>query len=422
MNSMLDGFETELERLSKPVTANNSTSVVNSIENQEIATAEFEAPVIFADVLHYEPGELGDSEMGREGADVYYSPEAVSDPEYIETVKRSPVSIGDHDKNKSEATLDVGGWPTEVYYDSTRKGLFMKGVVIGEKNVSYVKENKNSTGFGTSARIKFLTLRKESGVAPSGKPYTAIATKLVNDHTAILPNIRDRKNAIMAVNAVREEMVENSLIGLKSSKKSNANIDYRGHKIIVEDRDGSTAYFLYLDGKLISDKFTNNFTAIEYARSIIDKLKTGAKNNMPDKEEIKSVINEIEEDKKKESALDEIKNALNSFDERLKAMESKAENSEPEKTEEKTEEKAQNALPSQELLKTIGGHYDIDFKTTPSFMELGAMVGLNHATEPEMILALNSKKKEILLNMTVVNSETVKEKMSLEDALNKGGF
>lgn len=206
--------------------AKNSAAVLNaSVDFQKIKTAEIEIPVIAADVLTYEGGELGPAYPDR--TRLYYAPEALSDPEYLQTVLRSPLQIQTHEKNTTEYNRGVDGWPFNVVWDETEQRVKARGVLHGEENVRYAEENKNKPSFGTSAFISFLQVDRQSGIAPNGKPYDAIVRKAVNNHIAILPNVRDPKNVILAMNALEGGEMETVNAGVVKKKMSDSEMrDY----------------------------------------------------------------------------------------------------------------------------------------------------------------------------------------------------
>ena len=184
--------------------AKNAVAVnAGSVDFQKIKTAEITVPVIAEDVLVYQGGELGSAYPDT--TRLYYSAEALRDPEYLETVLRSPLQVQTHEKNTGEFNRDVDGWPIAAEWDETEKRVKVRGILHGEENVRYAEENKNKPNFGTSAYISFLEIDRTPGIAPNGKPYDAVVRKAVNNHIAILPNIRDPKNVILAMNAVKEE-------------------------------------------------------------------------------------------------------------------------------------------------------------------------------------------------------------------------
>jgi len=199
--------------------AKNAAAVMNaSVDFQKIKTSEIEIPVIAADVLVYEPGELGSSYPER--TRLYYSPEALSDPEYLQTVLRSPLVVGSHEKSTTEFNRDVDGWPLSAEWDEREQRVKVRGVLHGEENVAYAEANKGKPSFGTSAYISFLEIDRTPGTSPDGKPYDAVVRKAVNNHIAILPNIRDPKNVILAMNAVSVDNAKGDVRRWQEAKKA----------------------------------------------------------------------------------------------------------------------------------------------------------------------------------------------------------
>jgi len=383
-NTMLDSFEEEIEKLSnQKIVANNSVQVENAVKDQDIETAEFTVPVIYAGVLHYKPGELGSTtDIGVSGGDVYYSPESVSDPEYLETIMRSPVNIGTHELNTGEHNLEVHGWPTKVWYDEKMGAAMVKGYVIGKSNCEYVRENKANPNFGSSASIGFLGVKREEGIAPDGKSYNAKTTKLVNKHIALLPNIRDSKNVILALNALNEQ----------------APVDQEPTKT--------------QEKKIMADEI--------------------------DKDSLKNAVDELEKEKAKNAEWEDMKNRVKNAEseiaefkknaaknEAYKGEETKKEEEEEKKEEEKAAENATNSIPmpSQELIKDISNHYGMVYTKTPSFERLASDVGIETKEKPfaEIVGALNAKRQEIISKVpTATNSDKSdkKESASFNDMLN----
>lgn len=335
--------------------AKNNVALNAAVDYQKIKTAEIEIPVIAEDVLTYGPGELGPAYPDT--TNLYYPESAISDPEYLKTVKRSPYVIGSHEKSTGEFNRDVDGWPLEVWYDPDQKRVMSKGVVHGEDNVKYVEENKSKPKFGGSAFISFLRIEKQKGTAPNGKPYDAIVRKAVNNHTAILPNIRDPKNVIVALNAVEKEEVEDTSNNDKAAKD----------EIKSEDKP------------MTQEEFNSMMDTYQAKNKEKDELKN-------------SIKNEIMEELKKGS--DE-KNAKNEDEEKKEsASEEKAENTDEPKKDDDAE--AANALePSDEMLKDFSTQLGVTFKTKPSLRALAKTVGVEGATTAELISALNAKRKEI---------------------------
>lgn len=403
-NAILDNLETELGKIKdKPISAKNAIEVKNDLKDyQKIKTAEFTVPVIYADVLYYRPGELGSgSDIGREGAHVYYTPESISDPEYLETVKRSAISVGTHEKNTGEYNRDVDGWPVKVWYDEDKKCVMVTGVVHGEENVAYVEKHKNDKDFGSSAYIDFLGVKKESGVSTTGNKYTAKTTKLVNNHIALLPNIRDRKNVIIAMNSLSEQDSETEQEPVKPVKQ-------------LKSKNAS---------KINSGE--NEMTPEEIQKAVSVA--------------VKNALNEAKNEDSGKKDMEEVKNSIKSINERLDNLDSKnsaknkkvknapyaGEETEEEEAEEKEIEKkkmeTENALnaipvPDQAMIAEISGFYGMTYPKTPSFERLASDIGIDTKDKPlaEIISALNAKRASI--NTSAKNSKK-SEPSSYQDVL-----
>ncbi len=399
--------------------AMNATALNAAVDFQKIKTAEIEIPVIAEDVLEYEPGELG--EAYPEKTRLFYSAEAISDPEYLETVKRSAFQVQTHQKNTSEYNRDVDGWPTEVWWDAERKRVMTRGVLHGEKNVEYAAENKNLPGFGTSAYISFLRVEKTPGTAPNGKPYDAIVKKAVNNHIAILPGIRDPKNVIVAMNAVE---AENSIDSGNQDGKPDKSIWERARKAVEEENH-----------ELLHTLATDIFNSISGKNS-------HGRNSM-DKDEFKAAMNEYEADKKKEEeAANRIKNAvLNELksspgDKPVTSSSPGGENcgkgknaetststktsagntDEADKKKEEEAANALNALPSQEMVTDFSTNLGVTFPKTPSLRELASLVGIKETEPAALISALNAKREELKKPQTSTDAQN--SKTSLADLMN----
>ena len=377
--------------------AKNSASVLNaSVDFQKIRTAEIEIPVIAEDVLVYEGGELGPAYPER--TRLFYSKEAISDPEYLETVKRSPLQMGTHEKNTAEFNRDVDGWPIDAWWDDSEKRVKVKGVLHGEENVKYAEENKNLPGFGTSAFISFLKLEKASGTAPNGKPYDAIVRKAVNNHIAILPNIRDTNNTIVAMN--NKVVVAFNAVEEKESDK--------------DDNEIVTAIDESVGGKIKGEKNTMAINKDEF-KEMYNTVRNEEKEEADKAEKLK---NEIKNELEKEAAekKPEAKDAKNDVD---KAEEEETKNAEDK--EDKAEEEASNAIPSDEMLKDFSTHLGIAFPKAPTLKVLGKLVGVEAKNSFELITALNAKRKEFNSGKTpeteVTNSNV--QVSSMDDLMKK---
>lgn len=342
----------------------------SAVDFQKIQSAEIEVPVIYATVLAYKPGELGyATEFARYGGRVYYTPEAVSDPEFLETVRRAPFSVATHEKNSSEANRDIDGWPTESWYDETQNCAMVKGLILGADNVEYAKQNKTAARFGSSADLSFLKLEVVSGVTPDGQEYDAKVVKLCCNHVAILPNIRDPKNTIRAINATH----------IPNGEKN------------------------------IEKALTDGVVQARARASTANGRNNVAEENKLDKGELKNALEEIEKEKSANARHEEMSKSMTSLSARMAEIEKKFEgggtpagttNEDHEKKEKEPDAdnalNALNAMPAQETVAAFSKHFGIDFGgKTPSFPVLGRLIGAEGKPFGEIITAVNAKRAEI---------------------------
>lgn len=382
--------------------AMNSAAVNAAPDEMKIKTAEIEIPVIAEDVLTYEPGELGESYPER--TRLYYAADAIKDPEYLETVLRSPFQVETHGKNTGEHNRDVDGWPRDAWWDEDKKKVMVRGYLHGENNVQYAKENKHLPGFGTSAYITFLKVDRTPGVAPNGKPYDAIVRKAVNNHIAILPNIRDPKNAIVAMNAIETE------------KK----VDVSNPSWVADDETWEKAKEAARKGK--PDDFYAVVTDIY--KKMGGHIAPGS--NSMDSKEFRSHYNAMQEEDRREN--ERIRNAVNELEKEKTSSSSPAssgpvtstatggnsetststgtagnapESSGPESAKTDPGETstgtatatASNALPSEDMVKDFSTHLGVQL-VNPTLSYLGSLVGIKETETAGLISALNAKREE----------------------------
>jgi len=352
-------------------------------DHMKVQSADITVPVIRAGVMYYKPGELGQSsDLGRKGGYVYYSPESISDPEYLDSVRRSPFNVGTHELNTGEDNFRADGAPQKVWYDSTDETVYASGILWKADNIDYVDQNKLRPGFGTSAYIEFRGVKQTPGTTPTGEKYDAVTTKLTNNHIAILPNIRDKKNVIVALNAMNEDLIE---------KDSPDKIVKAGDSGVNENSKEKTMP----DEKPKIDE-------AELKNALDDIKKKEAEN--AEYEEMKNSINSIKNE------LADMKNAKNkaaNADEK-KEDEKPAENAEGDKEEKGEAANAKNAImPGQEMVKDFADAYGVAFKATPSFATLAELAGVSGKSTGEVIAALNAKRVELKKGGTVAatNSE-----------------
>ena len=369
---------TSLQSVKNTKVINHKAQAKNDVsEYQKIKTSEIEIPIIAATVLEYQPGELGD--QFNEPTKLYYSPEALQDKEFLESVIRSPLNTKTHEKNTNEANRDVDGWSNTSWFNESDKTVYGKGFLIGEDNVKYVHENKLAKGFGTSAFISFLKIDKESGTTPEGLEYNAIARKAVCNHVAILPNIRDEKNKIVSINA------KNALV--ESNIKNNI-----GVKNTMEQSE-----FNALMEKYNEEKNAKNEETDKIVNAVLEKLeeKKNSKNEEPVKEEKKEETANTDEPAKEEPKKET------------------ANTDEPAK-EEKTD--AANALPNEKLVGIFAEHFGLRFAKTPTVKQLAEIAEIPYTSFSQALNALKKKADEISSNVpSAKNTETTNA--SFEDAM-----
>lgn len=344
----------------------NSAQNAGAVDYQAIESAEVTIPVIRADVLSYGPGELGNgTAIGKEGAKVLYSEESLKDPEFLETVMRSPFSVSTHEKNTNEANRDVDGWARKVWFDENDKTVYAQGYVVGADNIQYVKQNKLRDGFGTSAFIKFIDIKRQDGVSSTGIAYDAVTTKLSCSHVAILENIRDRKNVIVAINALQEHT------------------------------DVTTTQAVINNDKSISVRNSGGIMAD-------DKELKGM---------VKDAINEAAEEKARNEKYEAMENALKAKNEELEALKSKmaknggeeekdkkepaAENAEEDEEKKKEAENAKNALATDALMASASEILGVRYDKPVPVMQIVNAFGIKGKPFHESVIALNAKITEL---------------------------
>lgn len=320
---------------------------------QNITTADFQAPVLFAGVYEYDAAELGFEGGGR--ISVYYPPEAIAAKDFVQSVFYSVLSVGTHEKNTSESNADPDGFIRTAQYDDKMKAVFANGYIYGKENVEYVTRNQNAQKFGTSAFFR-ATYKPEKGTTPDGEAYDFIGTDLVCNHLAILENPRDDKNVVVItkVNSALAQHVRHAARTLKNST-----------------------------GGILT---------------MADTEKPGF-----DKEAIKNAMDEIKNEEAKANEISDLKNALAKMSDELAALKPKTEAAnaapaapivdEAANADDKKDEVANAAhgLPSQEIVKAYAKHYGRDFgRTTPTFAtlaEIAEIPGDNLAAKARGVVA-----------------------------------
>lgn len=382
-----------------PVVANAATDF------QKIKTATIEIPVIAATVLHYEPGEIA---AFPDGVDLYYTPEALKDPEYLETVARSPIQIETHEKNTSEHNRGPDGWPRTVRWDEMSQRVMVNGILHGEASVEYAKENKDQPGFGTSAYISFIEVDRAPGTTPTGIPYQASVRKAANNHIAILPGIRDKNNVIVAMNAVNAGDIKESGFW-KIKGKSDSELEELKKKGADFQKEWAGKSY---EERLKALGLKNAHEVDEHTRSAyginIDETpssgnpKNAGEKKMPiDKEEFKNAMRSYNEEKAAEDK--ELEGKMAALLEKDEGA-NKGKNAEEEKAAEnarneaekkkEAENAAKNAVPSQAMIKDFSDGLGITFQPGITVHGLAEWVGVETKDKAnhEIISALNAKR------------------------------
>lgn len=365
--------------------ARNDKSVSSDFKkhDQKIKSAKVVLPVIFARTLSYEPGELGDNDKTEK---IHYSEKALQDPEFLESVMRAPFTTGSHDKNTDESNRDIDGWPINAWYDKEKKGVFVEGYILGEKNIKYIKEKKGESRFGTSAYLDFLDLSKSEN-----QDNTMQANKIHCNHLAILPNIRDEHNVIVAINAAKSAM--NAINSKEVKKVDDKDKDIEDKNKDVEDVENDNVK------ELIKKLASQNSVVNERLDKIEKILKPLASNSDEDEDS----DNEDDKDKIKSDNSKKSKKSKNSDD-----------YSDEDKDDDKDTKYASNALPSEETIARVSNGLGVTFANKPTFSELANLLNVKEDSLADTISAVNSKCKEFEIKDS--KSNIIKEGKNNQDA------
>lgn len=335
---------------------------------QNITTADFDAPVLFSGVYEYDASELGFEGGGR--VRVWYPPEAIGAKDFVQSVFYSVLSVGTHEKNTREENADPDGFIRKAVYDPKMKAVFANGYIYGAKNVEYVTRNEGKDKFGTSAFFR-ASYKPEKGVTPEGEAYDFIGSDLVCNHLAILENPRDNKNVVV-ITKINRAVTQHARHVVRTLKNSLGGI------IKMADTEKPAV----------------------------------------DKDAVRNAMEEIKKEDEKANEITNLKNALATMSEELKGLKEggayNAKNADKDKdgdaahteTEEekkkREEEKAAEAshgLPAQEIIKTFAKHYGRDFgRVTPSFATLADIADIKGETLAEKARAVVAHAKSLETN------------------------
>lgn len=334
-------------KLRTAVAHDKPKSATASHFQQNIETADFDAPVLFAGVYEYDAIELGFEGGGR--VRVYYPPEELAQKDFVQSVFYSAVSVGTHEKNTREENADPDGWIREAVFIPKMKGVFARGVIYTKKNVDYVTANEKNSKFGTSAFFR-ATYTPKKGTSPEGEEYDFIGSDLVCNHLAILENPRDDKNVVVITKVNRAVTAHARRIRHNYQKNP--------------------------DGGII--------TMAEEAKPAVDK------------DAIRNAMEDIKNEDAEKNRVGELESQLKNANEKIAGLEkamgelkppaAQAANAEETEEEKKKREEGEAAnaahgMPSQEVVKTFAKHYGRDFgRVTPTFDALADIAELTGDT------------------------------------------
>jgi len=339
---------------------------------QNIETADFAAPVLFAGVYEYDASELGFDGGGR--IRVYYPPEELAKKDFVQSVFYSALSVGTHEKNTREENANPDGWIREVKYDPKLKGVFATGVIYGKQNVGYVATNEKADKFGTSAFFR-ATYTPQQGTTPAGDAYDFIGSDLVCNHLAILANPRDDKNVVV-ITKINKAVAQHAKRAVSINKIQH---DTGGIITMADENKGA------------------------------------------DKEAIRNALDEIKKEDEAKNEMSDLRNSLKNAQDEIAGLKNQlSKMSEPEKKDgdaanaedDKKDGEAANAahgLPAQEIVKTFAKHYGRDFgRVTPTFATLAEIADIKAETLGEKARAVvaHAKKLESATDAEAQHSES----------------
>jgi putative Ca2+/H+ antiporter (TMEM165/GDT1 family) len=331
---------------------------VQNLQGERIESMRFSVPALRVGVLEYGPGQLQTGNLSLDGKAIllYYPAEAVSEKGFLRSLETAPVVVGGHDATTNEQNKKIDGWASAVRYDNVTNAAIIDGIVKGNKEIDFIKNNIGIDDFGASAFIDIYGLKVQDGITPDGKQYDAIATSLRATHVALAKHVRDPENKVKVLNAV----VINSLGAIKQDGKKmiltpeqiTAIVENAVSKAVGEKKDGDRL-----------DRLEKAVTSIANA---VDEMKKD------------------KEDEKKEE----------------KKEEAEAKNEDDEKDDDKKEDKEdatlENAKPSQTIIAAFATAYNVEFGAkTPSFTTLASLAGIKEEDIALRIAAVNAKFAEI---------------------------
>jgi hypothetical protein len=334
-------------------------------DRQEIATSFITVPVLGVGSITYAPFNLAPEQS--ETVTVEYPENAVSDPEYLLSLRTSPLNVGTHELNTGEGNKYVDGWVIDSWYDNETKQAVVKAVIIGQAEIDYIKNHKEENGFGASGFISF----DKFDTAENGN---IILEKITNQHIAITENVRDPKLKIRAMNS--------------TVRPVNRNVD----------QNLTTSSVASCDEKVSNNNNLDDKGGSDMEPSEVEKIVNG----ILDKRQSSEATNAEMEGMKEEIA--SIKNAVNEIKEVLKPKEDdppepKAENQDgddsggedkPKTDDELAEIAAANAFINDDLLSKVADKTGLTFEQKPKLIDLAHLLGLKQKKPMEIITAINA--------------------------------
>ena len=352
-------------------------------DKQEIKTAYIIVPVLGVGKMDYKPYETSPDQ--DKAVTVDYTEAAVSDPEYIKSLLTSPMNVGTHDQNTGENDKFVDGWVVDSWFDKDKKQAMVKGVIIGQKEVAYVTDHKNSEGFGASGFITFDDYTKDD-------TGNIVLKKITNQHIAITENIRDPSLKISSMNSQDVAM-----------REAKTKVDLKITPVKDEDKRNE-------------DNIKNVEGSTMTPEEIKEEIKNAVNSAMNDATNAAAANAEMDGVKKD---IEEIKNALNAMNEEKKddgeesaPVKVDAENMDEDDKDKDDESKdsASNALVSDVLLAKVAEKTGLVFNSETSLKDLKDVFELEEKKPLDILKAVNAILDESKDSAT--NAEDKKVKFS----------
>ena len=336
-------------------------------DRQEIATSFITVPVLGVGSITYPPFNLTPEQS--ETITVEYPENAVSDPEYLQSLFTAPLNVGTHELNTKESNKYVDGWVVDAWYDNKTKQAVIKAIVIGQAEIDYIKKHKDDQGFGASGFISFDKYDK----AENGN---IILEKITNQHIAITENVRDPNLKIRAMNSTVQPVNRNVNQNLISDSVADNDKKVSNNNSKLNNTGGS-------DMEPSEVK--------EIVRSILDEKSSSETANAEMegmKEEISSIKNAVNELKEMYKPKDEPE--PDPKVENQEELGTEKEDNKPKTEDELAELAAANAFISDSLLSEIAEKTGLTFEQKPKLIDMARILGLKERKPVEILTAVNA--------------------------------